>query len=151
MIAMVFLVLMFGYPACHYHWVPNNDDILSFSKSVRSIISIFTGMMGTMIGLIFSDRLNAIFLLMTSQKRLWGLKYRIGGAFFSALFYIVYSLTYEAFSTISSLKMQSDFIFLLLINILFVSMIYAVTAIAHLVYQIMKMSLIVLEDQIKNH
>lgn len=126
------------------------EGMIKFNTSVRGIISIFTGMLGTMIGLIFSGRLSDIFSLMSDKfEGIWGLKYRIFGAFIPSIMFIVYSLIYEAYYNIFTGNVGGLMVNKILFIILVALMTYSMTSTYHVVYQIINMSLSTFEKETK--
>ncbi|MBM7617479.1 hypothetical protein JOC36_001036 [Weissella uvarum] len=120
----------------------NVEGMTKFNTSVRGIISIFTGMLGTMIGLIFSGRLSSTFTLMSEKyKGVWGLKYRIFGAFIPSIMFITYSLIYEAYYNVFMIDIRNIFLNKVLFVILITLMTYSMVSTYHVVHQIINMSL----------
>lgn len=115
------------------------------NNEMRSMVSIFTGMLGTMIGLIFASNMGRVLKNMNNKiGGLWPIKARVRSSFISALLFLSYSLVFEILTEIS-LRFLNPITISLLVGLFA----YFMTSISHTVEIVIKSTFAGLEDNLK--
>lgn len=125
-----------------FYSCPNSLDkksLLEFNASSRGMISIFTGMLGTMVSLIFSSNLDVLLGRVANRDGLKSLRSLIFNAFIAALFLLIYSIVLEVMFKIFGVN---NYLFLSVGFVLFfVVLTYFVFILSRTVYKILNLAL----------
>ncbi len=127
-----------------YHFFKFKLDTFStLNNELRQMVSIFTGMLGTMVGLVFASNMGVVLKIMNSKVGMWPIKFRIRSAFISALLFLIFSLMFETLNLISK-----EFTNIYSVSLLLILFVYFMTSISHTVEVFIKSTFAGLDYQL---
>lgn len=143
---LITLLVFCVFVVVHFWFKVKLNVFASLNGDFRQMVSIFTGMLGTMVGLIFASNMGRVLKNMNTKVGLWPIKYRIISSFVSALLFLSFSLIFEILN-----KISQECINFLTVGLLIILFIYFMTSISHTVEVVIKSTFAGLEDKLNQN
>lgn len=146
-IVAILSMLIIGWGFYVYPQCVSLPNLLSLNTSMRGIIALFTGMLGTMVSLVFSGNIDVLLKKISDRDNLKSIKNMIFMSFGLALLFLVYSILIEILFSVFQLK---GYLFLSSVFIVFFGILSLfIVSISQTVYEVLDLALISLNKKLK--